>query len=319
MSLAVASNPARGAEPAACGRDVTGPWWVGARRPGARLHGSREHDSREQGSPAFAALARGVTCSALLLVPWVVPPAVLAAEPACRVRSGAERVPLVELYTSEGCSSCPPADRWLSRQVAAGGQGAHWLAFHVDYWDDLGWPDRFAAPAHAARQRARVAAAGKRAVYTPQVMVGTQTAAMWRTRGPFARSLDAGRGPARAGLALRLDRQAEDGPHLSVGGVLTGPSRPAHAPGHAPALWVAETRDGLGTDVRAGENAGTRLEHDRVVMRLWGPWSLQPAPVAQRIALDSRMPAPGTAWTAFVQAEDGEVLQSLRLQADGCD
>src|SRR5437868_5197512 len=75
-----------------------------------------------------------------------------AAEPVaagCRAASGAATTPLVELYTSEGCDSCPPADRWLAanfpRVAAPGGPLA--LAFHVDYWDRLGWIDRFGAPA----------------------------------------------------------------------------------------------------------------------------------------------------------------------------
>lgn len=236
-----------------------------------------------------------------------------AAADACGARSGEARVPLVELYTSEGCSSCPPADRWLTRQIETGGQGAHWLAFHVDYWDDLGWPDRFGAAAHSDRQRQRVAAAGKRTVYTPQVMVGREISAMWRTRGPFARSLDAERGPARAGLALRLQPDDAGGAVLHVGASLT----PTGAAAASPRLWLAATRDAQFTQVRAGENAGTQLRHDRVVVALWGPWALGSRPSAQSIALKAA-DRPGTAWTAFVQAADGEILQSLRLEAGDC-
>lgn len=235
-------------------------------------------------------------------------------EEACRARSGDARVPLIELYTSEGCSSCPPADRWLTRQVEAGGLGAHWLAFHVDYWDDLGWPDRFGAAAHSERQRQRVAAAGKRTVYTPQVMVGPEISAMWRTDGPFRRRLDAERGQAQAGLALHLQPDGgAGGARLHVGASLT----PAGAATASPRLWVAATRDAQFTQVRAGENAGTRLRHDRVVVALWGPWMLGRRPDAQTLALQADELA-GTAWTAFVQAADGTVLQSLRLEADDC-
>src|SRR6185369_5141540 len=72
----------------------------------------------------------------------------------CAATSGPRIVPLVELYTSEGCNSCPPADRWLSSTVpaAANGQTAIALAFHVDYWDRLGWKDRFATAAWTERQ-----------------------------------------------------------------------------------------------------------------------------------------------------------------------
>lgn len=254
--------------------------------------------------PALALLAGLSAC---------LPAVAAAAGGACSARSGVARVPLVELYTSEGCSSCPPADRWLTREVEAGGQDAHWLAFHVDYWDDLGWPDRFGATAHSERQRQRVAAAGRRTVYTPQVMVGREISAMWRTDRPFRRQLDAERGQARAGLAMRLQPGGADGARLHVGAALT----PAGAAAASPGLWVAATRDARFTDVPAGENAGSRLRHDRVVVALWGPWPLGRQADAQSIALPAGDGA-GTAWTAFVQAADGEILQSLRLDARGC-
>ena len=81
-------------------------------------------------------------------------------------------VPLVELYTSEGCSRYPPADRWLSKQV--GQADTNRLALHVDYWDEIGWPDRFGSPAWSQRQRLRVSDQGGDTRYTPQVMVGAQ-------------------------------------------------------------------------------------------------------------------------------------------------
>ncbi len=231
---------------------------------------------------------------------------------ACGVRSGEVRVPVVELYTSEGCSSCPPADRWLTRQVAAGGHDVHWLAFHVDYWDDLGWPDRFGAAAHSERQRQRVAAAGRRTVYTPQVMVGSEVFAMWRTDRPFRRQLDAERGPAQAGLALRLQTDG-GGARLHVGAALTSTG----AATDFPSVWVAETRDARFTEVRAGENAGTRLRHDRVVVALWGPWPLEGGRFARTVTTTAGE-IPDAAWTAFVQTADGRILQSLRLEGGDC-
>ena len=92
-------------------------------------------------------------------------PAVDAAT--CNAVSGASRNSLLELYTSEGCSSCPPADRWLSH--LPGDAGVVPLAFHVDYWDRLGWRDPFAQAAFSQRQRARNSGAGW--IYTPQVML----------------------------------------------------------------------------------------------------------------------------------------------------
>ncbi|MBW8852567.1 MAG: DUF1223 domain-containing protein [Xanthomonadales bacterium] len=230
-----------------------------------------------------------------------------AATPACGVRSADRIVPLVELYTSEGCSSCPPADRWLSARVADGADGANWLAFHVDYWDALGWRDRFASPRHTQRQRARVAAAGGSTVYTPQVMIGPRVQVTWRAAPMLRRALEAAGGPARAGLALRLLR-AQGGDVLRLGAAPV-----AGAP--AAEVWLARSVDGRTSPVRAGENAGATLHHDRVVVDLWGPWRLDGAPVVRTLALPAG--AEGD-FTAFVQADDGRVLQSLRLAGAAC-
>ncbi len=223
----------------------------------------------------------------------------------CDIRSGSQVVPLIELYTSEGCSSCPPADRWLSSTLRSGELHANWLAFHVDYWDDLGWPDRFASRLNTEHQRRRVNAVGQSTVYTPQVMIGPQVRTIWRAAPMVERALDAERGPAQAGLALQLD-----GRQLRVGAVRSGQG------GSSAQVWVAQTVDGVKTAVRAGENSGTILNHDRVVTRLWGPWMLGAAPLAKAIDIDRGQGAWGL--TAFVQDTNGRVLQSLRLAPAEC-
>ncbi|MFW8592872.1 DUF1223 domain-containing protein [Cribrihabitans neustonicus] len=76
---------------------------------------------------------------------------------------------LVELFTSQGCAACPPADALLHR--LAGREGVLPLALHVDYWDYIGWKDRFADPAHTKRQKGYAQAAGRRMIYTPQMIV----------------------------------------------------------------------------------------------------------------------------------------------------
>src|SRR6187551_3846505 len=94
-----------------------------------------------------------------------------AATATCKAQSPATLTPVIELYTSEGCSSCPPADRWLStlKDDAAGGKAVV-QAFHVGYWDYIGWVDRFANPAHTARQKQVAAANQLSGIYTPQVV-----------------------------------------------------------------------------------------------------------------------------------------------------
>ena len=103
-------------------------------------------------NPRHRSAAAFALAGILAAVPTAAAPPAVAA--ACKAESAAVIAPGIELYTSEGCSSCPPADRWLSTLKAdAGNGGAVVQAFHVGYWDHIGWVDRFAAPAHTARQR----------------------------------------------------------------------------------------------------------------------------------------------------------------------
>ena len=96
---------------------------------------------------------------------------------ACTAASTRQVAPVVELYTSEGCNSCPPADRWLSKLKSDPKVVA--LAFHVDYWDRLGWKDRFASAAFTARQAAQQPTNGARFSYTPQVVVDGRDRTDW--------------------------------------------------------------------------------------------------------------------------------------------
>src|ERR1700681_832559 len=129
----------------------------------------------------------------------------------CRATSGAQTAALVELYTSEGCSSCPPADRWLSgfagprrdpRVVP--------IAFHVQYWDYIGWKDSFGDARYTERQKEEAKAAGARFVYTPQVIVGGRDFPEWRDEKTFAGAVEAiQRKPARAMLTLESHGDAD--------------------------------------------------------------------------------------------------------------
>lgn len=232
----------------------------------------------------------------------------------CAARSGTNTVPLVELYTSEGCSSCPPADRWLTSRFS--NSRANWLAFHVDYWDDIGWPDRFASPAFSQRQRLRVGASGGDTVYTPQVMVGADVRASWRMDGRFDKALlQHARQPAKAGLAMRMQPQG-NGWQLVLGAARAAVSRRAAPDDDAAQVWLAQYSDGQTTQVRAGENRGETLHHDRVVRRLYGPW-----PLTQTLSQDVQLKPDAGRWgvTAFVQDARGNTLQSLSLSPAACD
>ena len=167
---------------------------------------------------------------------------------ACRVRSPDHQVPLVELYTSEGCSSCPPADRWLSG--LKGSANVLSAAFHVDYWDRLGWPDRFASARHTERQAAQIRASGARFAYTPQVLVNGRDWRGWPV-------MPLGVQPARVRVQLeRLDSMSVQAR------VSTEPGAPSRL-----GLWWALLEDGHVTAVASGENRGESLRHDHVVRR----------------------------------------------------
>ena len=206
----------------------------------------------------------------------------------CSARSGAAVPAIVELYTSEGCSSCPPADRWLT--ALKGRPDVVALAFHVDYWDSLGWKDRFAQPQFTQRQNATQRTSGARFAYTPQVIVDSRDAPNWSSLG--AASLPA-RAPAVVGLTLTRD---DAGLALTV-------SPSAGAPAKLSG-YVAIVDDGMQTKVGAGENRGETLRQDGVVRELL-PWNLAGAQPATLRFTSSSTPESGATRHWVAVATDG--------------
>jgi hypothetical protein len=238
-----------------------------------------------------------------------------AAPEACTARSGPSTVALLELYTSEGCDSCPPADRWLSTAVKSfPDRRLVALALHVDYWDYIGWKDPFAKPLFAVRQRELAAATGSRVVYTPQVVLGGRDHRGWSSASRFdAAVAEINARPARAEVELALKPGAGGAVDVEASARVPKPGDREDA-----ALFVAVYQDGLASRVTAGENRGATLRHDRVVREWWGPFALDAAgAVAARRAVPAATIATGGA-AAFVQSRrSGEVLQALALPACG--
>jgi hypothetical protein len=178
-----------------------------------------------------------------------------SANPAIKLASGERQVTLVELYTSEGCSSCPPADRWMSgllddprlwREVVP-------VKFHVDYWDWIGWQDRFADPAWSERQRQHVRDGNGDVVYTPGFFANGRE---WR--GFFSReSLEAAR-PEVGDLSVRIHGRDVTAQFAPSGNVSSDRLM----------LHVAVLGMDLQSSVSAGENRGKVLPHDFVVLGL---------------------------------------------------
>ncbi|HEX2854615.1 MAG TPA: DUF1223 domain-containing protein [Opitutaceae bacterium] len=179
---------------------------------------------------------------------------VSAAEPQ-RFASGENRTPLIELYTSEGCSSCPPAERWLGELRDSPGLWRDFVpvAFHVNYWDRLGWPDRFASREGTQREHAYAAAWGGNSVYTPCFV---RDGAEWRTQ---TRSLSAS--TEKTGVLEAT--VAGDG----ICRVKFSPTaRPLSGGQSKFDLYVALLGGSLTSRVTAGENRGETLRHEFVVL-----------------------------------------------------
>ncbi|MEM7281766.1 MAG: DUF1223 domain-containing protein [Pseudomonadota bacterium] len=168
-------------------------------------------------------------------------------------QSGEDQIGLLELYTSEGCNSCPPADRWLSSMTE---DDAIWsqfipVAFHVDYWDYIGWKDRFASAEYSQRQRAHAGTLGMRTVYTPGFFYNGQEWRNW-----FIRKLASFPKGGKPGV---LSLTVEDAAAQVVFAANEKTLR-------APTVSVALLGFGLSTRVKAGENHGKTLKHDFVVL-----------------------------------------------------
>jgi hypothetical protein len=181
---------------------------------------------------------------------------------------------LVELFTSEGCSSCPPADLLLTRLAAEktiDGVEIVPLAFHVDYWNRLGWTDRFSSPAYTDRQQ-RYASAWKTTdrVYTPQAVVDGRIEFLGTdVKAALAALADAGARPhARVGIdVLPAAASAGSGP-ASARRTLRVTVTPAAGAAFSGEVLLGVAEDGLSSQVTAGENANRRLEHTGVVRSL---------------------------------------------------
>lgn len=198
---------------------------------------------------AFGVLAFGITTSHVLADQSGSTPAAKVFE------SGDQQSTLIELFTSEGCSSCPPAEKWLSGLKS---NQDLWkklipVAFHVDYWDRLGWHDRFAKPEFTSRQQRYAAAWGGDSVYTPGFVVnGTEWRGWFGGNAAPTSSTNVG--------VLRVS--------LGSDGKLSANYVPETRKPRGLALNVALLGNDLESDVKRGENSGRKLRHDFVVLDL---------------------------------------------------
>lgn len=175
--------------------------------------------------------------------------------------AGAGEVTVVELFTSQGCSSCPPADSILGELAQRDDIIA--LSEHVDYWDYIGWKDTFADPWHTVRQRGYADHLGKRTIYTPQLVINGQTDAVGSRRAQVEARL---KSVAKANVAEVTIAHSNDGLTIKI----DGPAIDEDA-----MVWLVQFDDKEQVNIGRGENSGTKITYHNVV-KSWaelGTWS----------------------------------------------
>jgi hypothetical protein len=173
---------------------------------------------------------------------------------------------VVELFTSEGCSSCPPADALLQKLAEAqpiAGVEIVPLSEHVDYWDRLGWKDRFSSAALTARQQQYADRMNLASIYTPQIVVDGRAELVGSDADAARRTLERARKAAHGTLRLTVDDRGARAVAVAVDVSELSQSRGDHAD-----IVVAITEDGLRSNVTRGENHGRVLAHAAVVRSL---------------------------------------------------
>jgi len=230
----------------------------------------------------------------------------------CSAQSPAYRIALLELYTSEGCSSCPPADQFVRELRGAGvtPQQAVVMSMHVDYWNYIGWKDPFSRAAFTERQRWLSDLAGSRTIYTPEFFVGGKELRGW-SNGVAAAVKRVNDMPAQASIGISVGAAASNALPVEVKASSARDAR----------LYIALVEGGVASQVNAGENKGRLLHHDFVVREWLPPVSLAAgsaaATVTRTIALPAGAAAAKLGVSAFVQSDKGEVLQALNLPVCG--
>ncbi len=210
-----------------------------------------------------------------------------ALPPAARA---ADRPILVELFTSQGCSSCPPAEAVLL-DIAKGRGNVLALGFHVDYWDRLGWKDPFSSPAATERQRRYASVMRLDQVYTPQMVVDGRRELIGSDGPAAAAAITAANAAAPAPVPLRLTREGE-GLAVTIG-----------AGRGAGTAWLVGFDPQRETPIRRGENAGRTILQANVVRSFESVAEWR----GQEVALRRAMP-PGERAALFLQAPDGRIL-----------
>ncbi len=225
---------------------------------------------------------------------------------------GAAKTVLLELFTSEGCSSCPPADALLARLAAkgpSGGVAVIALEWHVDYWNYLGWADPFSAASSTERQEQYGRTLGSGRVYTPQLVIDGRAETVGSSEGRARALIEQAGAQKKASLVLQ---RHGDSLSLSV--------KDVPASGAGVELFLAITEEGLFTAVPRGENAGRTLPHGPVVRSLRKLQRLQAdsLELTTELTLDSHWKREKLHAVAFLQrVGSGEIVGATQIGLGG--
>jgi hypothetical protein len=239
-----------------------------------------------------------------------------------RQRGEVHPVPvLVELFTAEGCSSCPPADVLLEKMLAQQPAAGAWLVGlgeHVDYWNQSGWKDRFSSAAFTKRQQLYAARSGTDNAYTPEMVVDGGGGFVGSDIDAARRAIEQAEHAPHGTIRIRVGNESPDKNTITV---MVEIRELPHAVGDALDLLIAVTEDGLRTDVKSGENHGRTLTHAAVVREMVTVASVPATDSSQRATLriNSEWRRNALKLVAFVQQRRGRrVLATAALPlADG--
>ena len=227
----------------------------------------------------------------------------------CSAKTGNQTIPLLELYTSEGCSSCPPADKWISK-IKHDKSKVTPLAFHVDYWDYIGWKDKFSKAEYSDRQRKIAAFGGAGFVYTPQFVFNGRDFKGWDNSRLNNAVNNTQKLASRANLSLDASNNKDGSIALKATAEAVNAADAKQAD-----VFVALYENGLVTNVKAGENVGRQLQHDYVVRKLFGAYQINNLNTfSKNFNLGKSWQGKDAGAVIFVQdSTNGEIIQSLAL------
>lgn len=184
----------------------------------------------------------------------------------CSSQSGDQLAALLELYTSEGCSSCPPADRWVNNLKGNGLSSSQVvpLSLHVDYWNYIGWKDPFSKAQYTQRQRYFGRINRLSSIYTPQMMLNGRDFRGWRRGSAKSAIRSINQHKPKASITINTRWASPDNIVISTNALVPLPSDRTNVQ-----LNIAVFENNLRSRVLAGENNGRRLEHNYVVRKLF--------------------------------------------------